>query len=111
LRASSWASSSPRPTARISGERAAGDVVLRLGVQDHTLALGERRHARVEHARRRGDGDRDVGLGVAQGQEGEPRAGAPGELGDLALEPHRAEAGDVALERHRDRADGGRTLR
>ena len=104
LRASSWASSSPRPTGRISvgaeRERAAGGVVLRPWRARRRAgprpAAGRRRRARAGEHVTVTDMSASVSRSVRNAVAG---AGAPGELGDLALDPHRAEPGDVALDR------------
>ena len=88
-------------------ERAPRGVERGLGEDDNPVALGDHRLGGIEHAARARDGDREVGRGVAQGEEDHPGAGTPAELGHLALDPDGTEAVDPARDGLRHRADGG----
>ena len=94
------------------GERAAGDVVVGPGTDDHARALGEFEPGPVGDVAVAGDRHRHVRRRVAQGQEHRGRSAAPGQLRDLALDPDLAEAadpvGDLAGHgAHRPRRLGG----
>ncbi len=91
-------------------QRAAGGVEGGLGVRDHLGALDQRRGQGVDDPARAGDGDRDVGQLVAQGQEDGVHAPASRDLGDLALDPHRAQPVDPLADRLRDLAHRRRVL-
>jgi hypothetical protein len=80
---------------RLQLERAALGPERRLGVHDDVGALLERCRHRIEHLRVDGDGQRHVGVGVAQGEEGHARAGTTVELDDLPLDPQGRHPVDV----------------
>ena len=92
-------------------QRAAVGVVGRLGVDHDARALDDRRVERVEELPRAGHRHRHVGDGVAQGEEDGVHALAAAELGDLALDPDRAEPVDPAGDGVGDLADRGGVLR
>ena len=94
--------------AGVEGDGAAVGVVGRLRVDDDAGALDHRRVEPVEEGAGAGDRDRDVGDRVAQRHEDGVHARPPADLGDLALDPHRAEPVDPAGDRVGDLPHRGR---
>ena len=94
----------------VEHQRAALGPERRLGLEHDAGALAERARHRVEGV----DVDRHrqahVDVGVAQGQVGGARAGAPVELDDLALDPQRRHLLDVLADLHRQQAHRPRLL-
>ncbi len=91
-------------------QRAAVGVVARTAVDDDARALDHRRVGGVDDLPLAGDRHGDVAEGVAQHDEDRCHALAAVELGDLALDPDRAEAVDPAREQRGDLPDGSRLL-
>ena len=87
-------------------ERSAGGVEVRLGVHDHPGALAGRGIDRLEHAPGADHPDRDGRRRVAEGEEHRPAA--PGQLGDLPVDPDAAQPGNPAADQLQHRPDGDR---
>ena len=92
------------------GEGAPRGVEGGLGVDDDSVALGDRRERRVQDPALAGDGDRQVGRGVAQREKCGVRAGSAGELRHLPLDPDAAQPVDPARDQLAHRAYGSRFL-
>ena len=90
---------------------AARGVPLRLGVHHHPGALAHHVGDLVEDLAVARHAHRDVVRRVTQRQKDHARAGAPRELGDLPLDPHRAEPVDPTADEPGHLADRDRRFR
>lgn len=90
---------------------AARGVPLRFGVHHHPGALADHVGDLVEDLAVARHAHRDVVRRVPQRQKDHARAGPPGELGDLPLDPHRAEPVDPPADEPGHLADRDRRFR